>query len=163
MLPKDKGSTTDLLVEFHVEDSLQLGASDGDGFPPVLGSGSQDCVCGYSSEVEPTPPISGLISGVSNQYHSLNTFICPGLLQGFVTRGRRVLFCLTSKVCYPRASIRFWWRASAALSCACVIGFLATLRQDGDSMYCAYALVLWCVASGGGMLLYEYVEIAVFL
>ena len=28
-LPKDKGSTTDLLVEFHVEDSLQLGASDG--------------------------------------------------------------------------------------------------------------------------------------
>lgn len=49
-LPKDKGSTTDLLVEFHVEDSL--------------------------------------------------------------------------------ASIRFWWRASAALSSACVIGFLATFTQE---------------------------------
>ena len=27
VLPKDKGSTTDLLVEFHVEDSLTLGES----------------------------------------------------------------------------------------------------------------------------------------
>ncbi|CAL1167735.1 unnamed protein product [Cladocopium goreaui] len=98
-LPKDKGSTTDLLVEFHVEDSLQLGA---DGFITFVAFSFTARLCDTRQKV----------SILFDFQPSCDILRRPA----------------TS--CDPRASIRFWWRASAALSSACVIGFLATFTQE---------------------------------
>ena len=111
----------------------------------VLIFASHDYVCvGYDSKVELTSSISGQISGVSKQHQSLTHLprftarLCDtgqkgSILFDFQNRPSCDVLRRPATSCDPRASIRFWWRASAALSSACVIGFLATFTQDRDS------------------------------